>query len=345
MHRKAEHRICHTVGVRQVVWSGAVEAAVGGKVGDKGVKITAGKDVVRAHFIVERIAGHAVMLRIDEDREVGVVVSDARHIIEEGDALHATQSGAVEVGHVVTKLDGGIHLTEVEQAVGCAHLVHLGVDTGGHHCGLAVYAEIFEVVDVTFHSFVLHYQRTALDGVEHLGSVEREGAHIAGAEYRLAVYLHAEGMGCIVDHFQAVGVGNLLNAGYVAGLAVAVHRHNGGGAWRDGGLDALGVDGAGCGVDIHKDGLAAVPPDGVRCGNEAVWGGDYLAGDAQSLQGCEQRQGAVSEEAQIWHTEVFGQCGLETAVERAVVRNPFGIPYLTQTLDKLIEVGQQWGCY
>ena len=57
--------------------------------------------------------------------------------------------------------------------------------------------------------------------------------------------LHTKGMCGIVDDFQSIGVGNLLDAVHIAGMAVAMHRHDGGGMRGNGGFDLVLGQGSG----------------------------------------------------------------------------------------------------
>lgn len=63
-------------------------------------------------------------------------------------------------------------MAEVEQAVGGADFVHLGVDAGGYDFGLAGKSEVLEVVDALFGLGVVAYECATLDGVVGLCGVE-----------------------------------------------------------------------------------------------------------------------------------------------------------------------------
>ena len=63
------------------------------------------------------------------------------------------------------------------------------------------------------------------------------------------------------DDLKTVLVRYLLYPLGVTRLAVAVYRHDCRGPGGDGRLDAVGVDAAVRRVDVHEDGLDAVPPD------------------------------------------------------------------------------------
>lgn len=343
VHGEADDGVGHVVGDGEVAGGGAFETAVGGEGGDEGVEVAAAEDAGGFKTGVELVAGLAVEGGVDEDGEVGVVVAHAGHVVEECDAWHCAEGGTISVGHVMAGVDGGVDLPEVEQAVGGAHLVHLGVDARSYHLGLAGETKVLEVVDALLRPLVVHDEGATLDGVVNLGGVKREGRHIALAEYASTVDLYAKGVGGVVDDLKAIFIGDGLNAGGVAGLAIDVDGHDGGGAWGDSGFDEVGVEVAGGGVDVDEDGLDAVPPEGVGGSHEAIWCGDDLAGDAKSLEGGDERQGAVGEERDIWHAEVFGESVFELLVEGAVVGYPSAIPNLFQRLVEVVEVGKEGG--
>ena len=310
VHGEADDGVCHAVGVGQVFLAGGGESAVGGELADERVEIASAEDFLAAHLEVELVAGDAVLLGVDEDGEVAVVMAHAGHVVPEGDAGHGAERLAVAYGHLVAGLDGLVHLAEVQQSVGGAHLVHLGVDARCDDLGLAGEAEVLEVVDTAFGLLVVHHHGAALDGVVHLRGMEAERGHVAGVENALAVHLHAEGMGCVVNDLEPVFVGNVLDLLRLARLTVDMHGHDGGGLRRDGGLDAVGVDIAGGGVDVHEDGPYAVPPKGVGRGYEGVGGSDDLPGNAQRLEGGDEREGSVGEKAHVGHFEVVRQGSL-----------------------------------
>ncbi len=95
------------------------------------------------------------------------------HVVEECHALDIAEGIAVSFRHLAPRLDCGVHLTEVQYAVGRAHLVHLGVDAGCHYGSLVGEAEVLEVVYALLGLLVLHHHRAPLDGVVYLCCVER----------------------------------------------------------------------------------------------------------------------------------------------------------------------------
>ena len=191
----------------------------------------------------------------------------------------------------------------------------------------------------------MHDERTALDGVIDLCSMETQCGHVALGEYALTVHLDAKGVCGVVDDAQAVFVGNRLNFSSSTGLAIHVHGHDSGCARRNGSLNTIGIDAARCGVDIDEYGLNAVPPDGMGGSDKAVGRGDDLAADVECLQRRDERQSAIGEQADVGHLEVLTQCLFQPFVERAVIGNPLAVPYLAEHLVELVEVRQQRGSY
>ena len=250
------------------------------------------------------------------------------HVVEEGYAFHVAQGGAVFDGDLMTGFNCGVHLAQVEQAVGRAHFVHLAVDAGTDDCCFVGEAEVLQVVYALLHALVVHHHRAALNGVVDFGGVEAERAEVAGVEYALAVHFYAEGMGGVVDYFQAVLIGYLLYTLRIAWLAVDVYRHYGCCLGCDGGLYLVGVDVARAWVDVNEHGLYAVPPKGVGGCNEAVRSGDHLARYAQSLQCRDERQRAVGEQADVGHFQVCGKFLFKLLVKISVVGYPLARPYL-----------------
>ena len=78
-------------------------------------------------------------------------------------------------------------------------------------------------------------------------------------EQAFTLVLDAKGMGSVVDHFQTISVGNLLDTLDVARIAVTMHRHDGRGLGGNGGLDPVGIKIHGCRIDIDENRLNIVP--------------------------------------------------------------------------------------
>lgn len=125
--------------------------------------------------------------------------------------------------------------------------------------------------------------------------METQRGDVSCVEDALAVHLHTEGMGGIVNHLQAILVGDVLDSLGIAWLAINMHRHDGSGARGDGCLYFVGVEIASGRVDVNENWLATIPPDAVGGSHEAIRCCDDLARDAECLEGGEQWQGSVGE--------------------------------------------------
>ena len=264
-----------------------------------------------------------------------------RHILHHTDPLHAAQGLAIFDGYLVTCLNGGVHLFQVQQTIGTAHFIHLAIDARSYDGGLARKTEVLQIVNALLRFFIVANQGTAFHRVVHLRGVETQCGHIARIQDGLSVHLHAEGMGGIIDDLQAILVCYLLNAFRVAGLAIDVYGHNGRGLGSDGCLDLVRVDVAGFRVDVHEHRLDAVPPQGMGGGHEAVGRGDDLARDAQGLQGAHQGKRAVGEQADVGHFQVLAQGLLQFLVIMTIVGQPFTIPYILQVRHEIIQRRKQ----
>ena len=262
------------------------------------------------------------------------------HIVKEGYALYAAKGGAVFNGDLVAGFDCRVYLFQVEQAIGRAHFVHLAVNAGADYGCFVGEAEVFQIIYALLHTLVVHHHSAAFNGVVHLSGVETERTEVAGVKYALAVYFYAEGVSGVIDHLKSVLIGNLLYALRVAGLAVDVHGHYGRGLRRDGSLDFVGVDVSRAWVNIYEHGLYAVPPEGVSSGYEAVRSRDYLARYAQCLQGRDERQRTVGEQADVGHFQICGKFLFKLLVELSVVGYPLARPYLFEHFVKVVEIWQ-----
>lgn len=137
--------------------------------------------------------------------------------------------------------------------------------------------------------------------------------------------------------FQAIAVGNLLNAVYVARDAVAMHRHDCRGRRCNGFFDAVRVEVVSAGVDVDEYRCQAVPEQRMRCGDERVGRGDDFALDAQRLNRGHQCQGAVGEQREVLHAQILGQFMFELLVKRAAVGELTAFPYVFEVGNELLQ--------
>lgn len=175
--------------------------------------------------------------------------------------------------------------------------------------------------------------------------METQRGDVASVKDALAVHLHTEGMGGIVNHLQAVLVGDVLDSLGIAWLAINMHWHDGGGARGDGSFNLARVEIASGWVDVNEDWLATIPPDAVGGSHETIRCGDDLARNAKCLEGGEQWQSSVGEETHVWHLKVGGKFLLQFSVVTAVVGNPLTVPNLLEFCRKIVEIWQQRRCH
>ena len=184
----------------------------------------------------------------------------------------------------------------------------------------------------------MHHQCASLQGVIHFCGMETERCHITLIQYRLPIYFHTKGMSSIIDDFQIILIGNILNTFHVTRFAVAVHRHNSRCVWRYSCLNSIWINSAIGWVNIHEDRFATIPPYGMGCCNKTVWCRDDFTSNTQCLQCGQQWQGTISEKTDIRHLQVFAQSRLQLLMETAVIGNPLAVPNLLQESMKLIQV-------
>lgn len=267
---------------------------------------------------------------MDENGEITVIVAHARDVVPELDTGNITQSLAVTDGNLVAGLDGLVDLTEVEESVGGAYLVHLGVDAGSNDLGLSGKAEVLEVIDASFGLLVMHHHGTTFDSVVDFGGMETQSGHVTSVEQGNSVLFHSKGVGGIVDDAETVFVGDVLDGLGVARLAIDMYGHDGGGTWGDGCFNLIGVKTAGGPVDVDEDGLDAVPPQRMGGRDETIGGCDDLAADMERLESGDERQRAVGEKTHVGYLKVLGKGLFQLFMERTVIGNPFRCPDVFQ---------------
>ena len=297
-------------------------------------------DAVLPQQLVERIAAQRVV-GADEDGEIRVV-GTGRPPVDAAQPGHAAQACAVTGIDARANGQRRIDMLQLQQAERGVDLTHLAVDARRHHRDFVHDAEVLELVDVALGLGVGADDGPALERVEDLGGMKAQAGQIAVAQHaRSAGLAHAEGVGGVIDDLQAVPVGDGLDGRDIARVAVAMHRHDRGGLRRDGRLDPGRVHVERGGVDIDEHGRDAVPQQGVRGGHEGVGRGDDFARHTGLLQRRHQRQGAVGEQAQVLHSQIARQLGLQLRVIRAGVRQLLARPDAFQIGNEICERRQQ----
>ncbi|BAK88810.1 hypothetical protein NCGM2_1951 [Pseudomonas aeruginosa NCGM2.S1] len=313
---------------------------VHGEVADEWVEVAPHQHIPVAQALVQLVARKRKIV-FHQDREIGVVGEGLGTRPEALDARDAGQQAPIALGDLPALLQGLVDVLELQQPEGSADLVELAVDAGHDHRDLVDEAEILKVVEALPGVFVRADDRTALEGVEHLGGMEAEDAQVAVAQYAAAGVAHGEGMRGIVDDLQVVDIGDPLDRLDIAGVAVAMHRQDRGGLRGDRRLDPRRVEIHGVLVDVHEDRLEPVPQQRVAGGDEGVRRGDHLAGHPQCLQRGDERQGGVGEEHDVLHPQVLAQGLFQRMVHVAPVGQETALPDLFQVGDELFQGRQQ----
>ena len=230
-----------------------------------------------------------------------------------------------------------VDVLQLQQAERRLHFVHLAVDANGNDAGLAGKTEVLQIVDVPLGLGVRTDDGTTFEGGEDLGGMEAQPGQVAMHDDATVVALDAKSMGRVVDDLKIVGIGDALDGVDVAGVAITVHRENGGSLRCDSGLDLVWIKVECPRLDVDEHGGDVVPKQGMGGGDEGVRGGDDLTGDAQGLERGYQRQGTVGKEREMLDAQILAQRLLQLAVEGAAVGEDLAVPNLPQERDKVLK--------
>lgn len=213
-----------------------------------------------------------------------MVALSARGLRQATDAFDVFEPLAVVVVNLCASLHNFVHVFQLQHAKGGVDFAHFAVDSWGHHGGFVNKPKVFQVVYTLFSFGIRTDDGSAFKGVEDLGGMKADTRKVTMAQHTAALVFHAKHMACVVNDAQVVVVGNFLNGGDVARVAIAVHRHDSGGLRGDSGLDLGGVQVQSVGLHVNKHRLVAVPVQRVGRGHKAVRGGDDFARHAQGLK-------------------------------------------------------------
>lgn len=153
------------------------------------------------------------------------------------------------------------------------------------------------------------------------------GADVPVFEDGLAFYFDSEGMCSVVDDFEFMFFGDLLDGLHFAGNAIDVGCEDRGGSWGDGCFDLVGIDGQFVRKNIYKYRRAALPDDAGGGGHVGKGCGDDFTCEFQGLDGDLKCDGAVGDEEQVIESEVFFEGEFEFVDQRTVVSQPVSLPY------------------
>ena len=188
----------------------------------------------------------------------------------------------------MTLLDSFINLFQVEQSISRSHFIHFAIDAWSDHRGLARKTEVFQIINAFLSLLIMHHHSASFQRIVDFGGMETERRQIALIQHRLTIHLHSKGMRGVIDDFQVVLVGNSLDTFHITGLPITMHRHDGCGMGCDGCFNLIRVNSTIGRVNVHKDWLATIPPNGMGGGYKAIGCSDDFTRDTQSLQSCQQ---------------------------------------------------------
>ncbi|MNN12818.1 hypothetical protein D3C81_1258260 [compost metagenome] len=153
-----------------------------------------------------------------------------------------------------------IQALQLQEAKGCVNFAELTVCTGQFYgASVGRQAKVLQLVDAPLGRLVATDDSAALEGAEHLGSVETQGHEVAVAQQAAVCILNTESMCRVIDHLQAMALGNRAYCLDITGMAVAVYRQDGCGLVGDGRFDACRVKVQGVRVDIDEHRRQIVP--------------------------------------------------------------------------------------
>ena len=115
-----------------------------------------------------------------------------------------------------------------------------------------------------------------LAGGDDVGHVGAEGGQVGQGAGRLTLVERAVGLGGVLHHEESVLFGDGVDGVHFGRFAHEVHRHDGPGTRRDGGLDLLRVDVEGLPLDVYEDRGEAGVEHGVAGGHERQGRDDHL---------------------------------------------------------------------
>src|SRR6185437_2119959 len=148
---------------------------------------------------------------------------------------------------------------EMQKTESRAELAHLAVDAGRHDRDFVGETEVFEIIDALPGFLIGTDDGTAFESGEHFRGMKAQYRQIAVGQYAAAMASYAERVCGVVNHLEAVGVRDGADAIHVAGMTVAMHRHDGGRLRSYGRFDLVGVQIERFRVDVDEYRFDAVP--------------------------------------------------------------------------------------
>lgn len=130
----------------------------------------------------------------------------------------------------------------------------------------------------------------------------------------------ADGLSGVLDHGQAVALGESKNGRHLSRVAIEVYRHNGAGALGNRGLNLANIEVESLGIDIDEDRARAGHQHAIAGGDKAEGCGDHLVigADAVGEQRQEECGGTVADRDGVAGLAEFGEGRLQTRYLRAL---------------------------
>ncbi len=149
-------------------------------------------------------------------------------------------------------------------------------------------------------------------GVEAKRPRITQGTGLGGRLARGAV-AGPDGLGCILQHLQAVLLGKVQQLAHGGHLAVQMNRQDGPGARGEGSLEQGRIEVKVAGVDVHQHGAGPHVLDGLEGGDKGKGRGDHLIPrpQAHGPQGDDEGIGAGAAGDHVGDAQVGGQLLLQ----------------------------------
>ena len=170
--------------------------------------------------------------------------------------------------------------------------------------------------------------------------METECGHIPCIQNAFTVYFHTKRMGRVINNFQAILVGYLLNTHGITGLPIYMNRHNGRCSGCNGSLYLIRIHITCRRVDIHEDRSNTIPPKGMGGSHKTIRGGYHLSRYSQSLQSCYQWQCSIGEKTDKRYFQISSQFLFQLLMKRTIVCYPLARPNFLEHCVKIVKVRQ-----
>ena len=208
-------------------------------------------------------------------------------------------------------------------------------------------AKILLVVQQLHPAIILKADCTALDSVEHLGSMEAKHRSIAKASGGHAFILHSKGMSCIVDYLQAVFLCNSINFLNIANVSIHMYWNDSYRAVSDKTLDLRRIHGIVSIVHITEHRYQPIANNRMSGRSKGKRRSDHLAAlrQIQGSNGIFQSQMTVGIKSHMGHIQIFLQLCLQLLMLYTHIGQPVTIPESANFFYVLIQTWHRRACH